>query len=378
MSRLDERDEELLQSALATSFTRLPEPDPAPAPQPVPADEQTPPTDPSVPSVTPAPSSESSTGLEDSWQEQYNRQVAQWRADSAIAREKAEKTRAEWEERRKAEEEQERREAARKKSEKEATLSGWETVSPTEEKVTRGEANSGGNVGVGAAIPGLPEATRGAGMSGSTQHTRTFGPELVTPAPIRADAKDLVSVGAPSSGPKPSLSKNTADESSGASEEEDARMSRTGTWEEINSLASSFPSLPENISPSTQEKSPGLKGSPGSAPGHHRHHHRHQPRQTDERHHQQHRPQVPGPSSVTSAIFNPNLSAKTRVLALLSSITINMFLPFVNGVMLGFGEIFARNVIGPYFGWKPPGNVGIRGAGGSGRRRDREARGFFS
>ncbi len=176
---------------------------------------------------------------------------------------------------------------------------------------------------------------------------------------------------------QPSSSKNTPDESSGASEEEDARMSRTGTWEEIHSLASSFPSLPENISPSTQEKSSGFKGSPGSTPAHHRH--RRHPNRADERHHHhQHQPQAPGPSSVTSVIFNPNLSAKTRVFALLSSITINMFLPFVNGVMLGFGEIFARNVIGPYFGWKPPGNVGIRGASGSGRWRGRDARGFFS
>ena len=170
-----------------------------------------------------------------------------------------------------------------------------------------------------------------------------------------------------------SLSKHTPDESSGASEEEDARMSRTGTWEEIHSLASSFPSLPENISPSTQEKSPGPKGSPDSALVHHRHHHNHRRADNRHQHHHQHRPQALGASSVTAAIFDPNLSARTRVFALLSSITINMFLPFVNGVMLGFGEIFARNVIGPYFGWKPPGNVGIRGAG-----ERRRGRGFFS
>jgi hypothetical protein len=29
-----------------------------------------------------------------------------------------------------------------------------------------------------------------------------------------------------------------------------------------------------------------------------------------------------------------------------------MLLPFVNGVMLGFGEIFAKNVVVGWFGWK--------------------------
>jgi len=55
------------------------------------------------------------------------------------------------------------------------------------------------------------------------------------------------------------------------------------------------------------------------------------------------------------------------VVALLGSLTINLVLPFVNGVMLGFGEIFAENVLFSYFGWKKslgrssiPGNVGLR------------------
>lgn len=199
------------KSALATSFTRLPDPPPAPAPESVPsAAEQTSSVEGLVSSVTPAPFSEPSTGLEDSWQEQYNRQVAQWRADSAIAREKAEKTRAEWEERRKAEEERERQEAARRKKEREATLSGWETVSPAEETVSQKIAGeeakyppvSDASTGVGAVISTPAQATRGIGPSESPQHTRAFGPELVTPAPIRSDAKDLVSGEVTNSEPK--------------------------------------------------------------------------------------------------------------------------------------------------------------------------------
>jgi hypothetical protein len=45
------------------------------------------------------------------------------------------------------------------------------------------------------------------------------------------------------------------------------------------------------------------------------------------------------------------------VSALLSSLAINLLLPFVNGVMLGFGEIFAKNVVMGWFGWKIPGTV---------------------
>jgi hypothetical protein len=38
---------------------------------------------------------------------------------------------------------------------------------------------------------------------------------------------------------------------------------------------------------------------------------------------------------------------------LVSSLSINMLLPFVNGVMLGFGEIFAKTVIVEWLGWGP-------------------------
>ncbi|KAJ6531721.1 hypothetical protein B0H19DRAFT_1214090 [Mycena capillaripes] len=57
--------------------------------------------------------------------------------------------------------------------------------------------------------------------------------------------------------------------------------------------------------------------------------------------------------SATLAIFDRSLSTRTRVTALLSSLAINLLLPFVNGVMLGFGEIFAKNIVLEYFGWRP-------------------------
>ncbi|BGP38782.1 hypothetical protein JCM10450v2_002736 [Rhodotorula kratochvilovae] len=40
-----------------------------------------------------------------------------------------------------------------------------------------------------------------------------------------------------------------------------------------------------------------------------------------------------------------------KIWAVLASLAINVGLPFVNGVMLGFGELFARNVVGVRLGW---------------------------
>ena len=67
----------------------------------------------------------------------------------------------------------------------------------------------------------------------------------------------------------------------------------------------------------------------------------------------------------SAAIFDSSLSTKTRTIALLGSLTINLFLPFVNGVMMGFGEIFAENILWKWFGWTKGRNSRIgRGASG--------------
>jgi hypothetical protein len=108
-------------------------------------------------------------------------------------------------------------------------------------------------------------------------------------------------------------------------------------WEDVPSVTSSYPSM---SFPEHNETPPS------------------QPQPTPQ--------QVPG--SVTLAIFDSSLSTRTRVTALFSALAVNLFLPFVNGVMLGFGEIFAKNVVMQWFGWKPSGpastvtNVGLRGS----------------
>jgi hypothetical protein len=64
---------------------------------------------------------------------------------------------------------------------------------------------------------------------------------------------------------------------------------------------------------------------------------------------------------MTLAVFDPTLPGSTRFWALCSSLSINFLLPFVNGVMLGFGEIFAKTVIVEWLGWGPSvaANVGL-------------------
>ena len=80
--------------------------------------------------------------------------------------------------------------------------------------------------------------------------------------------------------------------------------------------------------------------------------------------HHTHRHHGDKPGTATLAVFDSQLSTTTRVKALASSLAINLLLPFINGVMLGFGELFAKNVVLGWFGWKNPGstaaNVGIR------------------
>ncbi|KIK63151.1 hypothetical protein GYMLUDRAFT_57888 [Collybiopsis luxurians FD-317 M1] len=61
---------------------------------------------------------------------------------------------------------------------------------------------------------------------------------------------------------------------------------------------------------------------------------------------------LPAPSSATLSVFDSSLSTSTRAKAFASALAINLLLPFVNGVMLGFGEIFAKNVVLGWFGWK--------------------------
>ncbi|KIY43997.1 hypothetical protein FISHEDRAFT_77916 [Fistulina hepatica ATCC 64428] len=77
-----------------------------------------------------------------------------------------------------------------------------------------------------------------------------------------------------------------------------------------------------------------------------------------------HPKQVSQLPSATLSVFDASLPFKARVIALLSSLSINLLLPFINGVMLGFGEIFAKEYVVGWLGWRTSGtsvaSVGIK------------------
>ncbi|KAF8986584.1 hypothetical protein BDQ17DRAFT_1548432 [Cyathus striatus] len=206
----------------------------------------------------------------DSWKTEYETQVQSWRAQSAEAREKAEKERERWEAVRAAEKE----EAARIKliGESQHTESEWEGVA-----------------------------------SSSTTTPVIIG----SPSPI--DVRDLVTGEHEKENP---LAPGHNDPPIGISRALSQQDTNDGSqkWEEVHSsMTSSFPSVtfPESSSSA--------------------------------------------PPNATLTIFDPSLSTRTRVTAFFSSLAINMLLPFVNGVMLGFGEIFAKNFIMQWLGWQPSG-----------------------
>jgi len=148
-----------------------------------------------------------------------------------------------------------------------------------------------------------------------------------------ADGRDLTTGESPKKEPLPSTPQEKNDDQK---------------WEDIpSSLTSSYPSM---SFPETGDHTP-----PSNS--------------------QQPRDMTPPPTlSITTSIFDSTLSKQTRLSALASSLAINMFLPFINGVMLGFGEIFAKNVILDWMGWKIGGtaaaaNVGLGREGLKDRRR---------
>lgn len=138
-----------------------------------------------------------SANSEDAYKEEYDRQLAAWRAEADLARAKAERTRAEWEVRRKAEEEEAQKVAAATKEAEarqqlgESTMSGWETVSPSDgSKPLAGTSTSGG---VHASNEQTTARHVSAARSAAHEHELQFGRDKSTPEPSPADSRDLVS-----------------------------------------------------------------------------------------------------------------------------------------------------------------------------------------
>ncbi|KIY72400.1 hypothetical protein CYLTODRAFT_417988 [Cylindrobasidium torrendii FP15055 ss-10] len=248
-------DESLLEAALSQSFSVSPQQAEALLPKDTPATHEslveTSKAD--APSAPPLVSSEDM----ESWKSEYDEQLEHWKAESAVAREKAEKERKKW--------------ADIRATEPKEDYSGWENVKQS--------------VSVTASPP-----------------TTSI-----------ADARDLITGEAE----KPSAPPSNGD---------------SGKWEDVHSnLSSSFPSM--NFPDADDDN--------------------------DEPQASSRKPPAAAPTSVTLAAFDSSLSTRTRVKALLSSLAINLLLPFVNGVMLGFGEIFAKNVVLAW--WRPGSSVAQTG-----------------
>lgn len=317
---LNRDEEDLLQSALETAFQPAPLPRVSAAPAASSSSSSAPPSEaePSSESdVTASVSSLESSSLEDSWKAEYEEHVAEWKAKNAEQRAKAEEKRKEWEEIRE-------KEKAEGKSDDRMTESEWIGVGGDEARGVESEE----------AAKGSPADARdlvtGEGQGGKTKEYL----ESILP-------------GAPSS------SQSSLPEIVSHSRLTSEHDSKHEKWEEVSSeLTSSFPSVSFPSDPHSPSSSQHQPLHPHSS--HHDTHHSHHHSQHSHQHRHGHEVAAAATVSPTMAIFDSSLSTKTRVMALTSSLAINLLLPFVNGVMLGFGEIFARNVVVGWFGWKVP------------------------
>lgn len=231
----------------------------------------------------------------------------EWRAQSAEARAKAEHERARWEQVRKRE---------------------------AEERQVLGQEPENWDA-LGSHIT--------SSFAAASEVLASSSASLSSPSP--ADSRDLTS--GEQQGPS---SHSRATEHSKTESESPSQK-----WEHIDSSpTSSYPSMsfPETSIPSSPSPP---RAALSQTTGHD---------QPQQKYHAEHKPLTVPPSTIPS-LRDSTIAPRTRMYLLLSSLAINLLLPFVNGVMLGFGEIFAKNVLVGWIGWKTQSgrtaaNVGIR------------------
>ncbi|QRW17606.1 hypothetical protein RhiXN_02530 [Rhizoctonia solani] len=264
-----------------------------------------------------ASSAPASDPIADSWKDEYDARVATWRAESAEARTKAEAERAKWEELR----------ASGHVPEHET----WETV--------------------GSSVAAESDVTL-------SESTGTGASALVNAPPVTsvADARDLVSGEKDGGNGADVLAQSTLGYPPSAAsirtlETEDVDASPVNlsgaelsagegvnTWEEVHSIGSSFPSLPEqhntNAIPLQPTYRPRQVTQKKEKPHHHHSRHSHN------------QPAPTPPPSLTLSVFDSSLPTRTRVIALFSSLAINMFLPFVNGSCLVSERFLPETLLG--------------------------------
>ncbi|KAH8994968.1 hypothetical protein EDB92DRAFT_1814910 [Lactarius akahatsu] len=292
--------EDLLQAALADPFSVSNLPRVSPFQPTNPATAEAAPPEPSEPLAPTSPESSVSPAEFEAWKAEYESQVAEWRRQNATARTRAEAERARWEERR-AHEEQQQGGAERRDthvSEASVELGGTGTSASEWEAVSHRSTPAPSD---GHPTP-VPPARGGPAEGAHHPH----------PQPPSADAQTAHRLPAAAG----------------------AVVDPTGSpnWENVpSSPTSSFPSMsfPEPSRPHSPEHTTHVSRVAAPAPA------------------------PPAAASATLAVFDDTLPTRKRVLALITSLSVNMLLPFVNGVMLGFGEIFAKTVVVGWLGWGP-------------------------
>ncbi|KAK8853138.1 hypothetical protein IAR55_003839 [Kwoniella newhampshirensis] len=350
--------EDSLGSALETSFNIPPPPS---KPSHVVPDEI--PSNPTGPAATAIP--DNVPGM-DTWKETYESYLEEWHAESSIAREKAEATRKRIEEERaaeakavkdktaaekkkKADEEKKKRDQERLKRELEEVEEGkpkkgaiskggsaerekkvkeaWEMVKggTSGSSSTEGTAATAGKGGFGVSADtdgrGVTEADIAGGQAiPEGHHKKPVQPTAYDPTtssdpipPVMQDAKPVGTT----SGPAESTTLSRHSATSQAWEEISGPSSSAsgGSGEQISPPQSTGSDDLVNVpSKSQKQTAPGGSGEPPSQP----------------------------PSLTLSIFTMPSHLTFSRVLAVVG---INLVLPFINGVMLGFGEIFAREVV---------------------------------
>ncbi|OBZ72446.1 hypothetical protein A0H81_07854 [Grifola frondosa] len=334
---LNSEEEALLHSALSTAFE----------PAPLPRQSVTPQQPPSAVAAEPSPTAPSSTepdttassseaqSVEKDWKEEYEFHLAEWKQRSAEQRQKAEEERAKWEAIRAKEKAEGKEPSPLLRSD-----SGWEALS--------GSATATASV----ASPSHVDARDL--VSGETEGGHSL--EFV----------EAVHPGEASSRTPPPPDSGTQEHNS------EPESSKHEKWDDMaSSLTSSYPSMSFPSDPHSPTSSARHDLSDNHAHDHrHRdHHHAHE---HDHAHPHSHahalaHDAASASGTATLSVFDTSLSSKTRALALLSSVAINVLLPFVNGVMLGFGEIFAKNIVVRWLGWKIPGTASAATGRGPGK-----------
>jgi hypothetical protein len=256
-----------------------------------------------------------SSSSDDAWRVDYEGQVQSWRAQSAEARERAERERARWEAIRAEEQTEASRQKAAgvsaRKADHDPRVGKKKTPDPSE--ITGGDITSVTFSGIDA------------GKNLSSGEPRPLQVRVIQICVCDKFFVSLITFRLKSASSSASLDVSASSRHSKDNTGDASKLSISQKWENVTaSPSSSFPSMsfPENSDLPSPD-----------------------------------RPLQTGPLSVTQAIFDSTLPARARISALFSSLAINMLLPFVNGVMLGFGEIFAKNILIGWLGWKVPGSV---------------------